>query len=222
MKILVTGATGFLGRHVLARLVRDGDPKRLRTLAQRQAPDLSEMGIEQVVGSVCDPAAVKKAMDGVTHVFHLAGMVSRDPDDRDKMFRVHVEGTRVLGEAARAAGVKRVVLASTSGTLAVSTTEEPETDEFADRPVDIIAKWPYYASKYYQEAAAEKALEATDELAAVELVTVHPSLLMGPGDRRLSSTRDVVDVIGGKIKFIPPGGSAWLTFVTPPRPPSTR
>ena len=75
-------------------------------------------------------------------------------------------------------------MASTSGTVAVSRRADDVADEETPAPVDIIARWGYYASKLYQEEAARRA--CGDK---VELVTVNPSLLLGPGDNRLSSTR---------------------------------
>ena len=71
--------------------------------------------------------------------------------------------------------------------------------------MDIIARWPYYTSKLYQEEAARRA--CGDE---VELVMVNPSLLLGPGDDRLSSTRPVLQFLAREIALTPPGG---LNFV---------
>ena len=64
------------------------------------------------------------------------------------MNKVHVEGTRVLCEAAKEAGVQTMILASSSGTIAVSEDDEI-LDETYPQPVDIISQWAYYASKYY-------------------------------------------------------------------------
>ena len=99
------------------------------------------------------------------------------------MMRVHSDGTRRALEAAKAAGVRRVVLASTSGTIAVS--KEPVVlDERAPYPTDVVGGWPYYLSKIYQEKLALD-LGAT---LGLDIVIVNPSLLLGPGDERTSST----------------------------------
>ena len=63
---------------------------------------------------------MKRALDGVGEVYHLAGLVSHLPADAHRMYAVHVDGTRVVCEAAARAGVRRIVMASTSGTVAVS------------------------------------------------------------------------------------------------------
>src|SRR5947207_518792 len=78
--------------------------------------------------------ALTQAMAGCEQVYHLAGFVSRDPRDGQRMMRVHIDGTRRVLETARAAHVKRVVIASTSGTIAVSREPNPVLDETAPYP----------------------------------------------------------------------------------------
>jgi dihydroflavonol-4-reductase len=205
---LITGATGFLGTHLLETLlargdrdlrvlVRSGDGARTRALAAR--------GVQVVEGSVTDEAALRRAVEGVDAIFHLAGMVSRKRSDAHRMYQVHVEGTRLLAGAARAAKVRRMVLASTSGTVAVAERADEMPDETTASPVEIIGRWPYYASKLYQEETARRACGEE-----VELVIVNPSLLLGPGDDRLSSTRDVLSFLARDIALTPSGG---LNFV---------
>jgi dihydroflavonol-4-reductase len=98
-----------------------------------------------------------------------------------------------------------MVLASSSGTIAVSETEDV-VDETFPQPVQLISQWAYYASKYYQERAA---LENFDGK-GLRLVIMNPSLLLGPEDDRLSSTKVVLDFLGRKIPYCPSGG---LNFV---------
>src|SRR5205814_1917531 len=73
-----------------------------------------------VRGDVTDPTAVGIAMQGIDAVYHLAGLVSRDPREAHKMYALHVGGTRTVLDAAERAGVKRVIVASSSGTIGVS------------------------------------------------------------------------------------------------------
>lgn len=203
---LVTGGTGFLGRHVLDRL-RERQTGPIRVLTTR-APDwLRAMrGVEFVEGSILDPAACSAAAAHAVSIIHLAGMVSRDPDDAVRMYELHLTGTRRLIEAAKAAGAKRLVLVSSSGTLAVSESADDRPDETAIRPLALITKWPYYLSKYYEERTAKDLCDRY----AIELVVIHPSLVLGPGDDRLSSTVDIQRFLDGNMPLMPPGG---LNFI---------
>ncbi len=203
-KILITGGTGFLGSEVVRQFLDAGE-KNLRVMASSVPDWMKDAGIEASEGSVTEPEDVAAAVKNVSAVFHLAGKVSRNNEDASLMNRVHLEGTRILCEAAAEAKVQKMILASSSGTIAVS--ENPEiVDETFPSPVDILTKWAYYASKYYQERAAAENFTGKGKT----LVTMNPSLLLGPGDERLSSTNLVLDFLAKKIPYTPSGG---LNFV---------
>src|SRR5947209_1504659 len=204
-KTLITGGTGFLGTHLLRQLVADG-ARNIRVMATSTPAWLKEINVEAVEGSITIMDDVQRAVEGVAEIYHLAGRVSREPEDARMMYSVHIEGTRLLCEAASAAGVKTIVMASTSGTIAVREKNESIPDEKGAQPVDIISRWPYYSSKLYQERVALRSFDG----AGRRLVILNPSLLLGPGDDRLSSTKVVLDFLARKISAIPTGG---LSFV---------
>jgi dihydroflavonol-4-reductase len=201
--VLVTGATGFLGEHLCRVLVEQGHV--VRGLARSRSHVLAELGVEHVRGDVMAGPELERGLDGVHAVFHLAGAVSRDPGDAQRMMRLHVDGTRRVLERMAAAGVRRMVLASTSGTIGVSK-DEAILDETAPYAEGLVAGWPYYASKIYQERLA---FEHGARL-GIEVVAVNPSLLLGPGDRRLSSTGDVRKFLKRQIPVVPKGGISFV------------
>ncbi len=202
---LVTGGTGFLGAHLVRLLVEEG-VKPLRVLSTSEPAWLAELGVETIKGSITSAEDVARAVEGVAEVYHLAGRVSRGQEGAHEMYRLHVEGTRVLCEAARGAGVKSIVLASTSGTIAVTEDGDVVPDEDWPTPLDIVSRWPYYASKLFQERVALENFSGKGR----RLVIINPSLLLGPGDERLSSTKVVLDFLARKIPIVPKGG---LSFV---------
>ena len=202
---LVTGGTGFLGAHLVRLLVEEGAAS-LRVLSTSAPAWLEELGVESVAGSVNSPEDVRRAVEGVAEVYHLAGRVSREPGDAHLMYKLHVDGTRVLCEAAAGAGVKSLVMASTSGTVAVTEAGDVLPDEEWPTPLEIVSRWPYYASKVYQERVALENFSGKGR----RLVIMNPSLLLGPGDERLSSTKVVLDFLARKIPTVPKGG---LSFV---------
>lgn len=203
-KILITGGTGFLGTHVVKQLLQAGE-KNLRVMASRVPVWMRDAGVEAAEGSVVNPEDVRLAVKNVRAIFHLAGKVSRDNTDAAKMNHIHVQGTRILSEAAKEAGVKTFLLASSSGTIAVSKRDEI-LDETNPPPLEIIARWSYYASKFYQERTA---IEHFNE-PGLKLVILNPSLLLGDGDERLSSSKVVLDFMAKKLPVTPSGG---LSFV---------
>ena len=203
-KILITGGTGFLGTHIVRQLLDAGE-NNLKVMASSVPDWMKDAGVKAVEGSVTDRDDVAKACKHVSAIFHLAGKVSRDNNDAAAMNKVHVEGTRVLCEAAKEAGVMTMLLASSSGTIAVSE-DEQIFDETFPQPVDVITQWAYYASKYYQERTALAEFDGDGR----RLVILNPSLLLGPDDERLSSTKPVLDFLAKKIPYSPSGG---LNFV---------
>jgi dihydroflavonol-4-reductase len=202
---LITGGTGFLGSHLVHQLVESG-AKDIRVMATSIPEWLTGLGVDTLEGSVTNEDDVTRAVEGVTEIYHLAGKVSRDKDDAREMYRLHVDGTRLLCDAAKKADVKTIVLASSSGTIAVTENGDVIPDETYPPPLDIIARWPYYASKAYQEMAALERFNGKGR----RLVIMNPSLLLGPGDDRLSSTKVILDFMARKITAVPNGG---LNFV---------
>ncbi len=203
MKWFVTGATGFLGRHLVAALLARGD--EVVALCRKHDSVLASLGATLALGDVMDGPSVRVAAAGCDGAFHCAGKVSREVGDAEPMFRVHVEGTKVALDALKEAGVRRVVYASTSGTVAISSDANDIRDEGSPTPIDLIARWPYYRSKLYAEQVA---LERSGPEFAV--ISVNPSLLLGPGDVYGSSTEDVRKFLEQKIPFAPGGGIAFV------------
>jgi dihydroflavonol-4-reductase len=203
MKALVTGATGFLGTHLVDALAARGHA--VVALARNPARLKARDGVTALKGDILDADSLRAAAEGCEAVFHCAGVVSRDPDDGELLWRTHVLGTRNVIAAAKAAGAKRVVHASTSGTVAISDDATQVGREDDPVPYALIEKFPYYRSKLYAE---QEALRANGEALAV--VSVNPSLLLGPGDEFGSSTGDVKNFLERKIPAVPSGGVAYV------------
>src|ERR1700741_882184 len=101
---LITGGTGFLGSHLVRQLVASG-AKDIRVMATSIPEWLTGLGVDTFEGSVTLADDLARAVEGVTEIYHLAGKVSREKDEAREMYKLHVDGTRMLCDAARKAGV---------------------------------------------------------------------------------------------------------------------
>ncbi|MGO9271636.1 MAG: NAD-dependent epimerase/dehydratase family protein [Terriglobia bacterium] len=203
--ILITGATGFLGKHLVKKLMRADPESRLRALCRGASSWDHDPRVEVVHGDITSAEDVQRAAEGASEIYHLAGIVSRDAKDAPLLYRTHIEGTRNVCEAARRHDAAKVVIASTSGVMAVSrdATVHRETGSYKH---EVVGEWPYYLSKILAEKLALDYFERYQQ----PVTCVNPSLILGPGDDRNSSTRDVALFLRGQIMAIPEGG---LNFV---------
>jgi len=209
----VTGGTGFLGEHLVHQLAADGH--QVRVISRDPAPLIrrlpSEVDKRLVVpspASVLDPRALAEAVRGVDGFFHLAGVVDHSRRAPADVNDLNVQGTLNCLRACAGAGVQRVVYASTSGVCAVRRSPAKATalGDSAPYADDAVRGWPYYESKI----EAERASAALAAELGLDLVCMRPTLLLGPGDRRLSSCRLVADLLRGRVPLCPSGG---LSFV---------
>lgn len=176
------------------------------------AVDASRGDVSRIEGDVLDPSRVEAALAHCDGVFHCAGKVSRKAEDAERLYKLHVDGTKNVLDACIKCGVPKVVVASTSGTIAVSDDPDWIATEEDEAPIGLLNRWPYYRSKLFAEKAALS--RQGDQLGHgrgnLDVVSVNPSLLLGPGDVNGSSTEDVRLFLEKKIPAIPPGGLSYV------------
>jgi dihydroflavonol-4-reductase len=197
----VAGATGFLGSHLVSGLRARGCS--VKAVSRRGG---QVHGIDVQAVDILDSEAVEQSARGSEGAFLVTGKVSRDRGAAEELHRLHVLGTQRALEGLRRAGCRRVVVASTSGTIAVGTDPDCIHDEGGSASLELIAAWPYYRSKLYAERVALEANHPPD----FEVVIVNPSLLLGPGDSRESSTGDVRRFLERSLPAVPAGGLAFV------------
>jgi dihydroflavonol-4-reductase len=201
MKVLVTGATGFLGSWVVRALLRAGDRARVLVRHTSKLDTLAGLELDLREGDILDRRSIEDAAKGVDAIVHVAALVSLRRRDSADLRRVNIEGTRNVLEIAAATG-RRAIHTSSIGALGFS--DEPSLrDETCRLSPEMGARYVYAATKLASENVAL-------ELAAsgADIVVLNPGLLLGPGDLHLSSTRFVHHLLRGTAPFCPRGGTS--------------
>ena len=211
--ILVTGATGFVGRHLLQELAAGAPPRATLALVRDElawrALDWTEKleGVETIHGSVLAPERFHDdaRLASVRAIVHLAAVVKHSRRGAEEVEPTNVDGTLAMVRLAARLRA-RLVFVSTSGTVACFASRNESADEDAPWCEAAVAGWPYYRSKVQAEREATK-------LAAqlgVELTVVRPPIVLGPGDHRFRSTSNVLKAMRGKLPIIIRGGIAFV------------
>lgn len=170
--VLVTGASGFLGREIVHQFLTGGRP--VRGLARNWATQRSVAGMQRCVGDITDPASLTSSMEGIDTVIHSAGLAhqfGQSSNQPDAFRRVNVQGTQNVVRAAAAAGVRHIVLVSS---VSVYGGGQQPTDETCEcRPVE-----PYGVSKLQAEQVAREIAAAS----GLRLTILRMATIFGEGD----------------------------------------
>jgi len=193
MKAFVTGATGFVGSHVATVLAEQGAELRLLVRTGSDPKNIQELNADRVIGDLCDPESIDRAMAGCDVVFHVAADYRLWVRDPAQMYRANVEGTQTILQAARKNRVRRVVYTSSVATMGFTVKNLP-VDESS--PVSLENMIGHYKRSKYM--AEEVAIAAGRD--GIDVVVVNPSTPVGEQDIKPTPTgRIVVDFL--KKKF---------------------
>ena len=191
--VLVTGATGFVGSHVVRRLVARGDAVRVLVRAQSPRRALDGLPVEVVCGDLRDPDSLSSAMQGCRFVYHVAAdyrLWTRQPRE---LYESNVDGTVNVLTAAQRAGVERIVYTSSVGALGVPTHGRPATEETSASLEMMIGH--YKRSKFLAE---QEALRLARQ--GCPVVIVNPSTPVGSWDLKPTPTGQmIVDYLNGRM-----------------------
>jgi dihydroflavonol-4-reductase len=194
MSTLVTGANGFVGSAVVRALLADGEPVVAFARKSSDLRNLEGLPVTVRFGDLLEPDSLRAAMHGCRHVIHVAADYRLwAPRPRD-MYRANVDGSVNVVDAAREAGVERMVYTSSVAVLGIRRDRVPADEETPVSLDDMIGH--YKRSKFL----AEQAVRARAAATGMRVVTVNPSTPIGPGDIKPTPTgRIIVDAATGRM-----------------------
>jgi dihydroflavonol-4-reductase len=186
---LVTGATGFIGAHIVRVLLERGEAVRGLVRESSSRINLDGLDVEIATGDLRNPGSLRAAMAGVRRLYHCAAdyrLYSRDPEE---LYASNVEGTRNILDAAFHAGVERVVYTSSVGALGLRKDGEPADETVPVSVDDMIGH--YKRSKFLAEREAESWVAK-----GLAVVIVNPSFPVGDLDVKPTPTgRMILDYV---------------------------
>lgn len=200
MKILVTGATGFIGHHLVKRLISQNHEVSILSRSRNISDELSQYPLKIIVGDITDNLSVLKATEDQERVYHLAGMIAYKPADRPAMEKINVQGTQKLVDACVTHQTPEVVYMSSVVAIGASFDGQVLNE---NSPYNVAhLKLGYFDTKH----AAEKIVQTAVEHNHLRAFILNPSTVHGAGDAIKGSRSVQKKVAQGRFPFIPPGG----------------
>lgn len=180
MRALVTGATGFVGGHIVEALAGAGHVVRALVRPTSDRTHLERLGVELAYGDVTRPDSLRRALSGVDAVFHTAALVSAY-GRWEPYQRVGVEGTRNVVEAAAELGVERFIHLSSIAVYGFIHTSGRPIDESA--PYDESPEsWNHYVR---EKVLSEKVVWEAHDAGRIRATALRPSVVLGARDRNV-------------------------------------
>lgn len=207
MKVLVTGANGFVGAKLCQALAEHGHEVLALVRRGSDRSELEGVSVRTIDGDVTDLPSLTSALNGVDSVFHLAGVIAYRKADRPLMDRVNVGGTENIVIACRQAGIRRLVHMSSVTAVGAGFTPTQILNE--NSPYNLAhLDLGYFETKRRAEELVVTAARAGD----LDAVIVNPSTIYGPGDARKGSRKTQLKVAQGRFPFYTGGGVSVIAI----------
>jgi dihydroflavonol-4-reductase len=205
MRALVTGGTGFVGSAVVRALLAEGWDVACLVRASSDRRNLEGLDVRLKLGNLMDRTSLAGAIAGCDALYHVAALYSSRPEDADALFRVNVEGTRHVLQAAWQGGVARIVHTSTIGTIG-----QPADGRLAMEE-DRFEGWES-ASAYARSKLQGEQLALDLAAQGAPIVVVNPCAPVGARDIKPSSTgQRILDYLQGRPPSFSPGGINFIS-----------
>ncbi len=199
-KVLITGATGFIGNHVTRMCLEQGDEVRVMVMPGEDRSPLDGMNVEFVEGNLLDPPSLRRAVEGVDGLYHLAALFAIWTKDPDLHYKINVQGAEAILRAAMDAGVKKVVYTSSIAAIGVA-----EAGQCANEKTPFNS-WPFASEYIFSKYIGHQMVRGLVS-EGLPATLVMPAMPFGPGDRAPTPTGTMIlRTLAGKMKNYWDGG----------------
>jgi farnesol dehydrogenase len=205
-KIMVTGATGFIGRSLSLLLADSGYIVHALYRSEKKMKGVNHSNIVWYKGDVTDENSLYKAMEDCKYVFHLAAFAQVWAPTKKVFYDINVDGARKVFESAKKQNVKRVVFTSTAGVIGPS--YKGVVDEDTQRTIHFFSDY-----EHTKNIAERVVMEYVNK--GMDIVIVNPTRVYGPGELSVSNsvTKMINQYVRGKFRFLPGNGRSIGNYV---------
>lgn len=201
--ILVTGASGFLGQHLIERLSRDGQP--VRAVYNHTPPSEALLSLPHITwqkADLLDVYDVEAIMEGVQYVYHCAAIVSFDGRDKERLLHTNIETTANVVNAALDADVEKLLYVSSVASLGRGNTDKEITEEteWEESPHNSV----YSKSKYFAEMEVWRGMAE-----GLDAVVINPAIILGEGNWEKGSAK-LIKTADNEFPFYTEGVNGWV------------
>lgn len=201
MKVIITGANGFLGSWLTKALLKEGHDVYCLVRKNSDLSELQDVQPNYLFGDVTNKASLQKAFQGMDVVFHLAGLVAYKKSDRQKMDLVNVQGTQNVVDVIEELKIPKLIHISSVVAVGASMSPNEILDENSEYKIANLNLGYFETKKQAEEIVHQATLENR-----IHAVIVNPSTIYGYGDAKKGSRKMQVKVAQGKFPFYTSGG----------------
>ena len=203
MKVLITGATGFLGPRLCQRMLTEGYQVRILCRGTSNLAAVATLRLEKTLGDVTDAESVRAAMKGCQYVIHAAAKVGHQPRARQEQMRINVEGARNAAQAARTQGVARLMYVSSVAAIGIPTDAQVADEDF---PFNVEnTALTYHISKHRGEQEI-----LTEVQRGLDAIIVNPALICGATAGGYQVPQAMQRALANRIIPYSPGGQCLV------------
>jgi dihydroflavonol-4-reductase len=204
MKILVTGANGLLGAHVVRELLNRNYLVRVMVRPESNLRALKGLKIEYFKGQITKKEDVKKAVEGCSCVIHAAARATHKPTTLKAFSEINIDSVSHVAEACRIKGVKRLVFISTANCFGNGSKLNPGTEKHPFLP------WMKHSGYAYSKFLAQQLILKESNAGRIDAVVVNPTFIIGANDVTPGSSQIFSFLLNKRIAFYPTGGKNFV------------